>query len=88
MKQNREHDAVINLMAEVNSGTWSARRFAEEVCSQHRTLQQLLMKTFVTTIREMASDRYGYDDRNRASHHAAVRMVESGILDEICLPMI
>jgi hypothetical protein len=39
-------------------------------------------------IHVMASDDYGYDDRNRGSHEAAKKMVASGILDEIYLPFI
>ena len=46
------------------------------------------MKSFVATIRVMASDNYGYDDRNRGAHEAAKKMVESGILDDIYLPFI
>jgi len=47
-----------------------------------------VMRTFVAMIHVMASDNYGFDDRNRGSHEAAKKMVESGILDEIYLPFI
>lgn len=46
------------------------------------------MKSFVATIRVIASDDYGYDDRNRGAHEAAKKIVESGVLDEIYLPFI
>jgi hypothetical protein len=46
------------------------------------------MRTFVATIHVMASDDYGYDDRNRGSHEAAKKIVESHLLDEIYLPFI
>jgi hypothetical protein len=62
--------------------------FAKGICLQHRTLQQSIMRSFVATIRQIASDDYGYDDRNRSTHEAAKKMVESGILDEIYFPFI
>lgn len=46
------------------------------------------MKSFVAILHVMASDDYGYDDRNRGAHEAAKKMIESGILDEIYLPFI
>lgn len=88
LKDSREYKAVEALTDSVNAMGWNPKRFAMAVAMQHRTLQQELMKTFVATIRTMASNDYGYDDRNRGSHEAAVKMVESGTLDEIYLPFI
>lgn len=88
LKNSREYKAVEALTDSVNSMGWNPKRFAQAVSMQHRTLQQELMKSFVATIRVMASDDYSYDDRNRGSHETAVKMVESGILDEIYLPFI
>lgn len=88
LKSSREYKAVEALTDSVNSMGWNPKRFAVAVSMQHRTLQQELMKSFVATIRIMANDDYGFDDRNRGSHEAAVKMVESGILDEIYLPFI
>ena len=88
LRASREYIAVEALTDAINSMGWNPERFAIAVSTQHRTLQQELMKSFVATIRVMASDDYGFDDRNRGSHEAAVKMVESGILDEIYLPFI
>lgn len=88
LQDSREYKAVEALTDSVNAMGWNPKRFAMAVAMQHRTLQQELMKSFVATIRVMASNDYGYDDRNRGSHEAAVKMVESGILDEIYLPFI
>lgn len=88
LRDSREYIAVEALTDAINSMGWNPERFAIAVSTQHRTLQQELMKSFVATIRVMASDDYGFDDRNRGSHEAAVKMVESGILDEIYLPFI
>ena len=88
MKQSREYKAAEALADAVNSMGWDPKKFANGLAIQHRTLQQEVMRTFVAMIHIMASDSYGYDDRNRGSHEAAKKMVESGILDEIYLPFI
>ncbi len=88
LKQTREYKAASELTDAMNSMGWNPKKFAMGVALQHRTLQQELMRTFVATIRVMASDQYGYDDRNRGSHEAAKKIVESGALDDIYLPFI
>ena len=88
LKQSREYQAAEALTDALNSMSWDPKKFAQSVAAQHRTLQQELMRTFVATIHVMASDDYGFDDRNRGSHEAAKKMVASGILDEIYLPFI
>ena len=88
LKQSKEFKAVEDLMDSVNNMSWSPKKFALAISMQHRTLQQEMMKSFVATIRLMASDDYGFDARNEGSHEAAKKMVESGILDEIYLPFI
>ena len=88
LKESREYRAAEELTNALNSMSWSPKKFAQSITIQHRTLQQEFMRTFVATIFQMASDDYGYDDRNRGSHEAAKKMVASGILDEIYLPFI
>ena len=88
LKETREYKAAETLADAVNSMGWKPEKFAKGLAIQHRTLQQEVMRTFVATIHVMASDDYGYDDRNRGSHEAAKKMMESGILDEIYLPFI
>ena len=88
MQQSREWKAAEELSNAVNSMGWKPKYFAMGVASQHRTLQQEIMRSFVAMIHVMASDDYGYDDRNRGSHEAAKKMVESHFLDEIYLPFI
>ncbi|MBQ9666343.1 MAG: hypothetical protein IJV33_07720 [Bacteroidaceae bacterium] len=88
LKESREYKAAEALTDALNTMGWSPKKFAMSVALQHRMLQQELARTMVATIRVMASDDYGYDDRNRGSHEAAKKMVESGILDEIYLPFI
>ena len=88
LRQTREYKAAEALADAVNSMGWNPKKFAMGMTVQHRTLQQEVMRTFVAMIHVMASDDYGYDDRNRGSHEAARKMVESGIFDEIYLPFI
>ena len=88
LKESREYKAAEALADAVNTMGWKPEKFATGLTIQHRTLQQEVMRTFVATIHIMASDDYGYDDRNRGSHESAKKMVESGILDEIYLPFI
>ncbi len=88
LKQTHEYKAAEALADAVNSMGWNPKKFAMGMTVQHRTLQQEVMRTFVAMIHVMASDDYGYDLRNKGSHEAARKMVESGILDEIYLPFI
>ena len=88
LKESREYKAAEALTDALNTMGWSPKKFAMSVALQHRTLQQEFARTMVATIRVMGSDDYGYDDRNRGSHEAAKKMVESGILDDIYLPFI
>lgn len=88
LKETREYKAAEALADAVNSMGWNPKKFAMGMTVQHRTLQQEVMRTFVAMIHVMASDDYGYDLRNKGSHEAARKMVESGILDEIYLPFI
>ena len=88
IKKSSEYKAADALADAHNSMGFNHEKFAMGVCLQHRTLQQNIMRSFVATIRHMASDDYGYDLRNQSSHNAAKQMVESGLLDEIYLPFV
>lgn len=88
LKQSREYKAAEALTDAVNTMSWKPDKFAKGMTLQHRTLQQEVMRTFVAMIHVMASDDYGYDLRNKGSHEAAKKMVESHLLDEIYLPFI
>ena len=88
LKNTREYKAAEALADAVNTMGWKPEKFAMGMTVQHRTLQQEVMRTFVAMIHVMASDDYGYDDRNRGSHEAAKKMIDSRILDDIYLPFI
>lgn len=88
IKTSSEFRAANTLADAHNLMGFNHEKFAMGVCMQHRTLQQNIMRSFVATIRQMASENYGYDLRNQSSHDAAKKMVESGLLDEIYLPFV
>ena len=88
IKKSSEFKAADALADAHNSMGFNHEKFAMGVCMQHRTLQHNIIRSFVATIRHMASDDYGYDLRNQSSHNAAKQMVESGLLDEIYLPFV
>ena len=88
IKKSSEFKAADALADAHNSMGFNHEKFAMGVCLQHRTLQQNIMRSFVATIRHMASEDYGYDLRNQSSHNPAKQMVESALLDEIYLPFV
>ena len=88
LQMSREYQAAIELGDSMNDYSWNPERFAESVRFLHRTLQQTLFRTIIATIRYMAADSYGYDQRNQASHEIAKRIIESGALDEAYIPFI
>lgn len=58
--------------------------FAKTIAGEHKTLQQSIMRLFITTIREMA--KVTPDDRNAQTVELANKIVE--IADGYSLPLI
>lgn len=88
MPQSQEYKAVKSLGNAINDYNWSPRRFAENITSMHKTLQQTLMRTIVEVIRKVGDENYPVDSRNKASHVLCREIIRSGLLDEITLPLI
>lgn len=88
LQESREFKAAEQLENAVNTFSWNPKKFAESIPFCHRTLQQTIFRTIVAVIQKMADDNYGVDDRNRAAHETAKRIVESGALDNAYLPFI
>lgn len=84
----REYMAAQVLEDALNDYSWSPQKFAESIGYFHKTLQQTLMRTIVAVIKNMGSDNYSVDTRNKASHELCRKIVNSGILDETTLPLI
>lgn len=88
IRNTREYKAAKELERALNDYGWNPSRFAECTNLFHRTLQQSLIRTVVAIIRMMGDEEYATDPRNRASHELCRRIVESGVLDDACLPFI
>lgn len=84
----REYKAAQGLENALNDYSWSPQKFVESIGTFHKTLQQTLMRTIVAVIKDMGSDNYSVDARNKTSHELCRKIVNSGILDETTLPMI
>lgn len=84
----REYKAAQGLENALNDYSWSPQMFADCIGALHKTLQQTLMRTIVAVIKNMGSDNYSVDSRNKASHELCRKIVDSGILDETTLLLI
>ena len=88
IQDSKEYKVAKCLEAGLNDYGWNPTRFATCASLFHRTLQQNLMRTMVAIIRMMGDDGYKTDPRNKASHELCRRIVDSGVLDDTCLPFI
>lgn len=73
-----------DILLFVNSFGVDEKTFAEAICCSHRTLQQSVMRLFMTTIRRMAEN--DTDDRNLQAVELAKKISE--IADDYPLPLI
>ena len=88
IQDSSEYKVAKCLEAGLNDCGWNPTRFATCASLFHRTLQQNLMRTIIAIIKMMGDDGYRTDLRNKASHELCRRIVNSGVLDDTCLPFI
>lgn len=70
-----------------NSFSFSPKAVAEYIAqTEHRTIQQSITRFCVEWLRVCASDNYGYDGRNEASHEVAKKLLDGH--DDLYLPFI
>lgn len=61
----------------VNSFAFSPKTIAEEIArTEHRTIQQSITRFCIEWLKVCASDDYGYDGRNEASHEVAKQLLD------------
>lgn len=62
----------------VNNFNCNENAFINELCRQHRTLQQSSFRLMLMTIEKMASDEYGKntDARNEGTHKLAKKLMD------------
>lgn len=81
IKAARMADDILDF---VNSFGCDEEAFATRICRGHRTLQQSVMRLFLTTIRHMAENPA--DERNEAAVELAQKIMEAS--DDVALPLI
>ena len=84
-KETQENVTILERM--VNSFGFKCTEMAEYFARvAHRTLQQNLTRFCIEWLRVCASDDYGYDGRNEASHKVAKQLLDGQ--DNTYLPFI
>lgn len=82
-KKRDEVEAML-LLEYVNSFSCDYKTFAKTIANGHKTLQQSVMRLFISTIREMA--KVTPDDRNAQTVELAKRILK--IANDYSLPLI
>lgn len=61
----------------LNSFSFNSRAVAEYIAkTEHRTIQQSITRFCIEWLKVCASDDYGYDGRNEASHEVAKELLD------------
>ena len=76
IRESREYRLAKDWEMAVNSFSFNPKRFAAAIPDMHPTLQQSLYRLIKECIVVMADETRRYDDRNRASHEGAKRIME------------
>jgi len=76
LENSKEYQLAKEWEAAVNSYSFDPKKFAAAIPSMHPTLQQSLYRLIKECIKVMADESRRYDDRNRAPHEEAVRIME------------
>ena len=70
-------DAVRDIGRLANSFSFNAKDIAEYFAQvEHRTIQQNLTRFCIEWLKVCASEDYGYDGRNEASHEVAKELLD------------
>ena len=83
-KKNQAEQLAKDVLAFVNVFGFDSETFAETICRDHKTLQQSVMRLFITTIHKMAE--VTPDERNEATVELA--KIISALAKEYPLPLI
>ncbi len=76
IQESKEYQLAKEWETAVNSYCFDPKKFAAAIPTMHPTLQQSLYRLIKECIKVMADESRRYDDRNRASHEEAVRIME------------
>ena len=75
IRESKEYQLAKEWEMAVNSYSFDPKKFAAAIPSMHPTLQQSLYRLVKECIKVMADESRRYDDRDRASHEEAVRIM-------------
>lgn len=76
IRESKEYQLAKDWEMAVNSYSFNPKRFAAAIPEMHPTLQQSLYRFIKACIEVMADETRRYDDRNRASHEEAKRIMD------------
>lgn len=76
IRESKEYQLAKDWEMAVNNFGFNPKRFAAAIPEMHPTLQQSLYRLIKECIVVMADETRRYDDRNRASHEKAKRIME------------
>lgn len=76
IRESKEYQLAKDWEKAVNDYGFNHKRFAAAIPDMHPTLQQSLYRLIKECIVVMADETRRYDDRNRASHEEAKRIME------------
>ena len=83
-KEDKAKKLANDILDFVNDFGYDSKTFSATICGGHRTLQQSVMRLFMTTIRAMAET--SFDDRNKNA--VALANAIAKIADDYPLPLI
>ena len=88
-ENSREYMLAKTIEDAVNIFGFNRKRFTDGILAMHRTNQQSMFRhIIVPAIRRMGQPDFGTDDRNRAAHQLAARLLEVIEAEGAYLPMI
>ena len=76
IRESKEYQLAKDWEMAVNNFGFNPKRFAAAIPEMHPTLQQSLYRLIKECIVVMADETRRYDDRTRASHEEAKRIME------------
>lgn len=76
IRESKEYQLAKDWEMAVNNFGFNPKRFAAAIPEMHPTLQQSLYRLIKECIVVMADETRRYDDRNRASHEEAKRIMK------------
>ena len=76
IQESKEYQLAKDWEMAVNNYSFNPKRFAAAIPTMHPTLQQSLYRLIKACIEVMADETRRYDDRNRASHEEAKRIMD------------